>query len=177
VLAAFAERGIEFRGGSLISGLDPKRKMALLADGEEELPYDLFLGVPKHCVPEVVEASGLAVDGWIPVDPHTLETSVPGVYAVGDVTSVGTPKAGVFAEGQAGTVADRLIASARAGGDLPTYDGHGACYLEFGDNQVALVDVTFLPGQPPTGSFVAPSAEQALDKEHFGSSRIARWFG
>src|SRR5215204_3665808 len=35
----------------------------------------------------VVEASGLCVDGWIPVDPTTLETSVPGVYAVGDVTS------------------------------------------------------------------------------------------
>jgi sulfide:quinone oxidoreductase len=177
VLAAFAERGIEFRGGSLVDRLDPGRKVALIAGSDEELPYDLFLGVPKHRVPQVVEASGLAVDGWIPVDPATLETSSPGVYAVGDVTSVGTPKAGAFAEGQAGTVADRLIASARATGELPTYGGRGACYLEFGADQVALVDVTFLPGQPPTGSFVAPSAEQAAGKELFGSSRIARWFG
>ena len=35
------------------------------------------------------------------------ETRFPGVYAVGDVTSVGTPKAGVFAEGQAAVVAER----------------------------------------------------------------------
>ncbi len=54
--------------------------------------------------------SGLAVDGWIPVDPLTLETAHPGVYAVGDVTSVGTPKAGVFAEGQAAVAAARIIA-------------------------------------------------------------------
>ncbi len=102
------------------------------------MPYDLFLGVPVHRVPAVVEASGLAVDGWIPVDPLTLETAFPGVYAVGDVTSVGTPKAGVFAEGQAAVVADAIIARVR--GDAaaePTYDGHGICYLEFGHDQVA----------------------------------------
>ena len=84
-----------------------------------EMPYDLFLGVPVHRVPEVVAASGMTVDGWIPVDPLTLETSFPGVYAVGDVTSVGTPKAGVFAEGQAGVVADAIIAQARGGDAAP----------------------------------------------------------
>ena len=46
------------------------------ADGTE-LPYDLFLGVPVHRAPAVVEESGLTVDGWIPVDPLTLETSLP----------------------------------------------------------------------------------------------------
>ena len=74
------------------------------------MPYDLFLGVPVHRAPAVVAESGLTVDGWIPVDPLTLETPFPGVYAVGDVTSVGTPKAGVFAEGQAAVVADRISA-------------------------------------------------------------------
>ena len=54
---------------------------------------DLFLGVPVHKVPHVVAESGMCVDGWIPVDPLTLETRYPDVYAVGDVTSVGTPKA------------------------------------------------------------------------------------
>ena len=32
-----------------------------------EMPYDLFLGIPKHCVPEVVAASGMAVDGGSPL--------------------------------------------------------------------------------------------------------------
>ena len=105
LLTAFAERGIEWHPDTLIRSLDPDRKVAVFADGAE-LPYDLFLGVPVHRAPTVVEESALAVDGWIPVDPYTLETSYPGVYAVGDVTSVGTPKAGSFSERQAEVVAD-----------------------------------------------------------------------
>ena len=106
LLAAFAERGIDWHPSRLVARLDPDRKVALLSDGDE-LPYDLFLGVPVHRAPAGRgRGSGLTVDGWIPVDPLTLETSFPGVYAVGDVTSVGTPKAGVFAEGQAIVVAD-----------------------------------------------------------------------
>ena len=100
------------------AALDPERKVALIADGRE-IAYDLFLGVPRHHVPAVVAESGMTVDGWIPVDPLTLETAFPGVYAVGDVTSVGTPKAGVFAEGQAAVVADRIIASVRGASRRP----------------------------------------------------------
>ncbi len=112
-----------------------------------------------------------------PGRPRTLETSYPGVYAVGDVTSVGTPKAGVFAEGQASVVADAIIARARDGGDARHYDGKGICYLEFGDDKVAKVEVTFLPGQPPFGDYGAPSEELAAMKAEFGSSRVQRWFG
>jgi sulfide:quinone oxidoreductase len=98
------------------------------------------------------------------------------VYAVGDVTSVGTPKAGVFAEGQAAVVADRLIARARGGGGAE-YDGRGICYLEWGNGQLAKVDVVFRAGQPPTGEFEPPSEAFMQDKRDFGSSRIHRWFG
>ena len=96
------------------------------------MPYDLFLGVPAHKAPAVVEASGMTVDGWIPVNSLTLETTFPGIYAVGDVTSVGTPKAGVFAEGQAAVVADRISSLIRGTSASSHYDGHGMCYLEFG---------------------------------------------
>jgi len=123
-----------------------------------------------------VEA-GMTVDGWIPVDSLTLETTYPGVYAVGDVTSVGTPKAGVFAEGQAAVVADRVIAAIRQGAGAPEYGGRGMCYLEMGDNQVAKVDVTFLSGQAPTGLLDGPSPAYVADKVEFGRSRIERWFG
>ncbi len=136
--------------GQAVRALDPARQVAVLAD-DSELPYDLFLGIPKHVAPPVVVASGMCVDGWIPVDPYTLETSFPDVYAVGDVTSVGTPKAGVFAEGQAAVVADAIIARHRGADDAETYDGHGVCYIEFGGDEVGKVDVTFLPGQPPVG--------------------------
>ncbi|MGH9045786.1 MAG: FAD-dependent oxidoreductase, partial [Acidimicrobiales bacterium] len=175
LLSTFEERGIEWHPATLVRELDPARRVALLAEGGE-MPFDLFLGVPQRRVPEVVERSGLTVDGWIPVDPLTLETRFRDVFAVGDVTSVGTPKAGVFAEGQAGVVADRISARIRGEDGATTYDGHGICYLEFGHDSVAKVDVTFVSGQAPRGSFQSPSSAFAADKAEFGSSRIQRWF-
>ncbi|MGN6693810.1 MAG: NAD(P)/FAD-dependent oxidoreductase, partial [Aquihabitans sp.] len=84
LLAAFEERGIGWHPGTLIRRLDADRKVAVMAD-DSEMPYDLFLGIPVHRAPAVVEASGLTEDGWIPVDSLTLETAFPDVYAVGDV--------------------------------------------------------------------------------------------
>lgn len=176
LLAAFAERRIGWHADRLVRELDPARKVVILADGDE-MPYDIFLGVPVHRAPAVVEESGMTVDGWIPVNPLTLETAFPGVYAVGDVTSVGTPKAGMFAEGQAAVVAGGISAFVRGVAGSAHYDGRGTCYLEFGHDQVARVDVTFMAGEKPTGSFEGPSQALAADKVEFGASRIQRWFG
>lgn len=176
LLEAFAERGIEWYPESLVRHLDPDTKQITFADGRQ-MPYDLFLGVPVHRVPAVVAESGMCVDGWIPVDPLTLETSFPGVYAVGDVTSVGTPKAGVFAEGQAAVVAEAIIA-AHAAEPAPTeYDGRGICYLEFGHGEVARVEVTFVTGSTPYGTYDDPSTALTAQKAEFGTSRARRWFG
>jgi sulfide:quinone oxidoreductase len=176
VLQAFGERGIGWHGGQLVQRVDPDRKVVVLAD-DSRLPYDLFLGVPRHHAPAVTVESGLAVDGWIPVDPTTLETRFPGVYAIGDVTSVGTPKAGAFAEGQAGVVAAAIVGRVRGSGPPAPYDGRGICYLEFGGDEVAKVEVTFLGGGPPSGELEGPSPSLARDKTAFGADRIRRWFG
>jgi sulfide:quinone oxidoreductase len=175
LLEAFAERHIEWHPERLVTELSAEPTVAHLSDGDE-MAFDLFLGVPKHKVPEVVEQAGMAVDGWIPVDPLTLETTFADVYAVGDVTSVGTPKAGVFSEGQAVVVADAIIARARGEAPSTTYQGRGVCYLEFGDEMVATVDVTFLSGMAPEGQISGPSRELAASKREFGVSRIDRWF-
>jgi len=177
ILAAFAERRIEFLPDHVVASLDAATNEAVLDDGTR-LPYDLFLGIPVHRAPGVVEASEMTEGGWIPVDPGTLATRFPGVYAVGDVTSVGTPKAGMFAEGAARVVADQLIARIRGANEPPGYDGKGACYIEFGGDEVARVDVDFFstPGHP-TGTFVAPSMTTAAEKAAFASTRRARWFG
>ena len=111
------------------------------------------------------------------MNPLTLETRFPGVYAVGDVTSVGTPKAGVFAEGQAAVVADEIIAQHRGRPDPDGYDGNGICYIEFGDDEVARVNVTFRSGEPRPGSSARRPPAFTADKSAFGSSRIRRWFG
>jgi len=175
IVSAFAARGIEWHPKREVCELDGSRGVALLRDGGE-MPYDLFLGVPVHRAPAVVVDCGMTVNGWVPVDPLTLETSYPGVFAIGDVAAVGTPRAGVFAEGHAAVAAQRIAALIRGEESSAQYGGRGICYLEFGGGQVAEVDVTFF-GDQRTGALVGPSEELAAHKREFGSSRIARWFG
>ena len=178
ILEAFAERGIRFVKDALVTAVDGPGKSVTLSDGSS-MPCDLLLGVPVHRVPQVVVESGLSNGpyDWVPVNKQTLETSVPGVYAIGDVNGVGTPKAGVFAEGSARVAAEGIIARVRGGAGPAPYTGRGSCYVEFGHGQVGRVDVDFLSGPKPTGTFQAPSEALVAEKGVFGSSRVARWFG
>jgi sulfide:quinone oxidoreductase len=176
LLAAFAERGIAYIPDQRVNSIDSGQRVVSLDDGSE-MPYDLFLGVPKHRAPDVVIASGMTEDGYVPVNPKTLETRHPGVYAVGDVATIGVPKAGVFAERAGRVVGESLIARVRGGEPPVDYDGRGSCYIEFGAGQVGRVDVDFLSGPKPTGRFQPPSMDLVAEKQRFGSSRRARWFG
>ncbi|HTE24039.1 NAD(P)/FAD-dependent oxidoreductase [Flavitalea sp.] len=175
LLAAFAERNINFIPKHVVKAINPSSKTAVLDDGTE-MPFDLFLGIPRHRAPEVVEKSGMTVNGWIPVDKTNLKTQYPGVYAIGDVNSVGTPKAGVFAEGAAKVAAASIIAAFENGQQPSPYQGNGTCYIEFGDGRVGKVNVDFFSGPAPFGTYTEAATELVADKEYFGSSRIERWF-
>lgn len=175
LLAAFAERNIKFIPQRVVKAIDPLRRVAILDDGNE-MRFDLFLGIPKHVAPEVVLQSGMTEKGWIPVDKQNLKTKFPDVYAIGDVNGVGTPKAGVFAEGAAKIAAESIIAELNKGEQPSPYKGKGICYVEFGDGRVGKVDVDFFSGPSPFGSYTEASADLVAEKQYFGSSRKARWF-
>jgi sulfide:quinone oxidoreductase len=83
----------------------------------------------------------------------------------------------VFAEGAARVVARQLIAELRGGEAPAAYDGRGSCYIEFGAGRVGRVDIDFLSGPVKTGTFNAPSSALVAEKDEFGASRGARWFG
>ncbi len=176
LLQAFAERGITFLANSKVTAYDEQRKVAVL-DGGRELPCDLFLGVPRNRAPDVVVATGMTADGWVTIDPRTLETKFPSVYAVGDLANTGAPKAGIFAEGAARVVAQNISALIQEKDPSAKNPGAGSCYIEFGDGRIARVDVDFFSGPKPTGVFHAPSEELRADKKNFGATRKARWFG
>jgi sulfide:quinone oxidoreductase len=176
LLAAFAERDITYLPNRRVTSVDAARKVVVLDDASE-LPCDLFLGVPKNRAPDVVVATGLTENGWVTIDPRTLETKFPGVYALGDLANTGAPKAGVFAEGAARTVAANVLAKLRQEEPTAKNPGAGSCYIEFGANQIARVDVDFFSGPKPTGTYHAPSEALRAAKDEFGSSRRARWFG
>ncbi len=176
LVTAFAERDIRFVPTRKVRALELARGALVLDDGSEH-PCDLFLGVPQHRAPDVVVQSGLTENGYVPVDSETLETRFPHVYAIGDVATQGTPKAGVFAEGAARALAASLIAQLRGSGQAGVHAGTGSCYIEFGAGRIGRVDIDFLSAPSPTGTYRAPSVALRAEKEHFGSSRRARWFG
>jgi sulfide:quinone oxidoreductase len=176
ILDALTERGIAYVPSQHLAALDAERSGVRLADGGS-LPYDLFIGIPVHRAPEVVERAGLTVAGWVPVERTNLATRFPNVYAVGDLTALPMAKAGVFAEAAARVVADDIAARIHGHELEQPYEGAGTCYLEFGGGEVGMVEANFLGGPKPRARLVGPSRELAADKAAFASSRRERWFG
>jgi sulfide:quinone oxidoreductase len=177
-LAALEERGIQHAPRELVVGLDARQRMAQLASGAT-VPYDLFIGIPVHRVPAVVKRSGLAPDGWVPVDQANLATRFPGVYALGDVATGArtVAKAGIFAEAAARVVAADIAARLHDTEPPAPYQGDGPCYVEFGGELVGKIEVNFLGGSAPTARIIAPSRELAAEKDAFGATRRRSWFG
>ena len=175
LVAAFAETGIKLLLGRTVKALEPGRKTAVLDDGTE-LPYALYLGIPKHQVPEPVLASGMAENGWVPITLRTMETRFPDVYAIGDGAATGLPKAGSFAESAARAVASSILAKLR-GGEAAPNTGTGSCLVEFGDGRLGWADLDFLTGPKLRSVYHAPSVAGRAHKLQFGAQRRARWFG
>jgi sulfide:quinone oxidoreductase len=180
LISRLEERGIAFLPGRVAASVEADR--VVFADGTD-LPFALLLAVPPHRAPSVLVAAGLApADGWVAVDPRTLETSYPGVHAIGDCTAIGLangmpmPKAGVFAQNEGEAVASRIAASLRGEEPSATFDGAGACFVEMGGGEAGQVRGIFL-GDNPNVVLTDPTREQRLEKERFEADRLAAWFG
>lgn len=167
----------------------PNRKATAVEDGavvfaNERRSFDLLLGVPPHRPPAVVRESGLVGgSGWISVNPRTLETQFPGVYAIGDVVQLGMangkplPKAGVFAEAMGETVADRIAATFAGQEPEATFKGEGGCYLEVGAGQAMMVKGHFLAEPEPEVILTEASPTYLEEKRSFEMKRLQTWFG
>jgi sulfide:quinone oxidoreductase len=171
--------GIEFVRNHVATAVDD----IAVVFGDSRRPFDLLLGVAPHRVPQVVAASGLTGGGpWIKVDPRTLETSQPGVYAIGDVTALPLangqmlPKAGAFAQAQGEVVAARIASVFDGGRPTATFAGDGACFLETGGGMAAMVTGGFLE-DPPLVKLTDPSPEYLAAKRAFERERLEAWFG
>ena len=154
-------------------------------DGGDAIPFDLLFCVPPHVAPSVVVEAGLTDEtGWVPVDPRTLETKHPGVFAVGDVASVPTPnghvpflpKAGVFAHGQAEVVASNLAREVSGRGKKKEWGGEGSCFLEAGKGQSAFVKGVFLGDGKPEMEFHMPGRVWHMQKVLFERYWMRHWF-
>lgn len=174
-----AERAIELVTNAAVREVDHANKKLVTAAGE--VGYDLFVGVPKHVPPAVVVSSGLADTGFVPASPVNLETSVPGVYAIGDVATIpagdkAVAKAGAFAEDAARTVVSDILLKEGLTDALVKFNAMGTCFFELGGGQLAKVNANFLGGPKPTMRVEGPLSDIADDKREFETSRRDRWF-
>ncbi len=178
VLAPFAERGIEFV---------PDRRVAALDRGREGGRPRRRQAAALRPVPRHPGASGAAGRRRAPVSRRTAGSrstrrrsprASQGVYAVGDVTSVGTPKAGVFAEGAARVVADQLIARIRGASPAARLRRHGLVLHRV--RRPRSRASTWTSSRPPAtrpARSCRRRAETTAEKADWASSRHARWFG
>jgi sulfide:quinone oxidoreductase len=172
VESAKLERLLERAGVAFLRGRQAtavRDGAVVFADGEER-PFEVLFGVPPHRCPALLVNAGMAAPGgWVRVNPRTLATDFPGVYAVGDCTAImlahglPLPKAGVFAEAQGYVVAERIAAELTGGTTGATFEGEGVCYAEVGGGHAAEVRGRFL-ADPPLVTISEASADAVAAK-------------
>lgn len=179
VAAALEQREIALYTEHKPSESDGQNKVLRFENGAQT-SFSLLLVVPQHVAPQVVADSPLAGEsGWIEPDRQTLRTSFDGVYAIGDCTAVTIatgqlPKAGVFAEAQ-GKVVARNIAAEILGGEGATFEGHGFCFLDFGDGKGSLVEGEFFAEPKPKVTVSSPDPKTIRAKQEFERDRLENW--
>jgi sulfide:quinone oxidoreductase len=174
-------RGVGVHTEHAVAKVDPAEKLIHFQNGAKA-PFDLLAYVPPHRVPAVVREAGLAAEaGWVPVNRQTLETSFPGVYAIGDVTGIPLvtgkplPKAGVFAHGEAEIVANNIAHAITGRGRPRSFDGHGECFIEIGDGRAGFGSGNFFAEPAPDVRLRTPGRLLHLGKVAYEKYWLYRW--
>jgi sulfide:quinone oxidoreductase len=175
-------RGIAYHPDHQLEAVDPAARTLRFKDGSST-DYDLLIYVPPHRSPAVVRQAGLlGASGWIPVHSRSLQTEVPGVFAIGDVAGIpipsgkALPKAGVFAHREAEVVAENL--AAEWAGRIPerAFDGVGACFIETGSGRAGYGSGNFYASPAPAMQLHPPSRYRHLGKVLFEKRWLWQWF-
>jgi len=142
------EREIAFNPNQQLISIDPQKKEVHFKDKKEN--FDLLVYVPPHKIPKVLEKTDLLSEsGWVGVNPKTLETKFPRVFALGDAVNIKLPsglplpKAGVFAHGEAEIVAKNIVAQVNEEEPRHEFEGKGSCFLEIGYGKAAYAKGNF----------------------------------
>ncbi len=161
VRAMVEAAGVNYQPSRQVVLADSTTRTLTFADGSRE-SFDILGFVPPHVLPASLASSGLVGEhGWVMADPHTLETTAPGVYAIGDNVGIPLPsgkllpKAGVFAHAQAEVVADAIVATWSGRAATRRFDGAGACFIETGRGRAGFGSGNFYAAPMPTMRFHA----------------------
>jgi sulfide:quinone oxidoreductase len=174
-------KGIRYHSLHQVLSVDAATRTLSFTNGTTAA-FDLLVYVPPHRAPTVVQRAGLTGEsGWISVDRHSFRTTFPGVFAVGDVTSVPLamgkplPKAGVFAHGAAEVVAANIASEWTGHPATESYNGQGQCFLETGDGRAGLGAGNFYAEPLPQVRLHSPSRWWHWGKVLFERRWLGHW--
>jgi sulfide:quinone oxidoreductase len=177
VVRMLADRGIDYYTEHMVLKVDPEKRRVWFEIDDAD--YDVLVGVPPHVAPAPVREAGLTdSSGWVSVDPGTLATRFPGVYAVGDLVSIPLhnglflPMAGVFALQEGVTVATNIAAEIRGERGEGEFEGEGFCYVEVGGGEAAYASGRFFETPAPHVRFEPPSPQHRDAKEAFSTALL-----
>lgn len=178
ILSLINSENIIFHDSCKIKSIE---KNKLIFQNGKEAIFDLLLAIPPHIAPKVIYESGLAKeDGFIPIN-RDCKTTFENVYAVGDVTTLTVidtmtvPKAGVFAEGEAITVAQNIISNIQSKNELLLFDGKGGCFIESGRDTASIIEVDMFTESKPTTKLTEFTSKHLDEKLQFEKERLSKW--
>lgn len=181
VAEMLSQKEIAYFPGRKTAQVDQHTHEVIFEDGTRE-KFDLLIAIPPHRPPRVIRESPISAEtGWAKVDAHTLATVRDGVYAIGDATTIPLadgmvlPKAGVFAHRQADVVARNIAAEAKGSASKRQFDGNGFCFLESGEDGVAMARGDFY-ASPRDIHFAKPAPWWGLGKLAFEWWWLHRWY-
>lgn len=135
------EKDVNYKPQHKLTSTGPDNLSFSTANSDRvDAPFDLLAFTPKHACPDIIQEAGLTrQSGWVEVDKQTLQTSYDNVFAIGDIITLPIgygktlPKAGVFAQYQAETVAHNIARMLRGKNPNKTFDPKGSYILDQGD--------------------------------------------
>lgn len=169
------DNGIAFFGDHAVTRIDPDRQEIHFLHGGTA-SYALLVFIPPH-----EPAVTLDGPGWISVDATTMQTRHPGIFAIGDTTTVTSPsgrplpKAAIFAKNGAKAAATNALHYLGLTGNDTALSGQGYCYVDTGAGHSALGQGDFFTMPHPAIHLSPPSETLHHDKQHEERDWRATW--
>jgi sulfide:quinone oxidoreductase len=169
------DNDIAFFAEHAVDRIDAEQHVIHFAD-ETTAHYDLLVFVPPH-----EPALTLDEPGWISVDTATMQTTHPGIFAIGDTTAITSPsgrplpKAAIFAKNGAKAAATNALRYLGITDATKALSGEGYCYIDVGGGASAQGRGDFFTMPHPAIHLAAPSVELHHDKQDEERDWRAMW--
>lgn len=132
----FEARGIKHKRGFTLASVDPDRKVAISAEGEEE-NFDILMQTPPIRAVDAVLESGISQapnnEGWLPTDRQSLQLEgFENVFVMGDTVDLPISKAGGSCHNQSPVICNNIAGLMRWGKTVAEYDGKVQAIAQMG---------------------------------------------